>query len=94
MHVCLYACVYVCMCVCMHVCTYACLQFDGDPAFSLQVHVVQKLVLHVAHLHCARGLEQLVREGGLAVVDVSDDGEVADVGHRDLGVEGGGGFRG
>src|SRR5207248_1222100 len=52
---------------------------DGDAAFAFEVHVVEDLVAEVARGD-GPGLEQeLVGEGALAVVDVGDDGEVADV---------------
>ncbi len=62
---------------------------DGDAALALDVHRVEELLLHVALGHGAGELDQPVGERGLAVVDMGDDGEVADmreVGHgRDRG---------
>jgi hypothetical protein len=55
------------------------LQLDGDAALPLEVHVVEELRLHVALGDRLGGLEQSVRQRGLAVVDVCDDGEVADL---------------
>src|SRR5207248_2385608 len=55
---------------------------DGDAALALEVHAVEGLGLDVA-LGDGPGLEQeLVGQGALAVVDVGDDAEVADVGGR------------
>ena len=57
---------------------------DGDAALALEVHVVEHLLVHLARLHRARDLQQTVGERRLAVIDVGDDGEVADelgVGH-------------
>ena len=51
---------------------------DGDAALALEVHVVENLVLHLARRDRARPLQQPVGQRGLAVVDVGDDGEVAD----------------
>jgi hypothetical protein len=52
---------------------------DGDAAFALQVHAVERLGLDVA-LGDRAGLEQeLVGQRALAVVDVRDDAEVANV---------------
>ena len=54
------------------------MRLDGDPALALQVHGVEELLLHLARLEGAGELEQAVGQRGLAVVDVRDDGEVAD----------------
>ena len=51
---------------------------DGDAALALEVHVVEELVLLLASRERAGGLEQPIGQRGLAVVDVRDDGEVAD----------------
>ena len=56
------------------------LQLDRDAAFPLQVHLIQDLLVHLALRKCVRRLQQAVGERGLAVVDVSDDAEVSDVG--------------
>jgi len=55
---------------------------DGDPAFSLQVHVIQHLVGHLSGGEGAGELEDAIRQCGFAVVDMGDDGEIADVGER------------
>ena len=55
------------------------LRLDGDAALALDVHVVQVLVAHVARLDHAGHLQDPVRQGRLAVVDVGDDAEVADL---------------
>ena len=54
--------------------------FDGDAPLALQVHIVQELVLHLPLGHGVAQLQQAVRQGGFAVVNVSDDGKIADVG--------------
>ena len=54
-------------------------RLDGDAAFALQIHIVKQLILHVALLHGAGQLQNAVCERGLAVVDVRDDGEIADM---------------
>ena len=61
---------------------------DGDAAFALEVHGVEDLGLHLARGDGAGELEEPVGEGGLAVIDVGDDGEVADVGWGERGHEG------
>ena len=52
---------------------------DGDAALALDVHVVQDLVFHGALVHALGQFQNAVRQGGLAVVDVCNDAEVADV---------------
>src|SRR5215472_4654136 len=51
---------------------------DGDAALLLQIHRVQHLAHRLLGVHGAREGEETIRQGGLAVVDVSDDGEIAD----------------
>ena len=53
---------------------------DGDAPLPLQVHVVQNLVLHLPLRHGVAQLQQPVRQRGLAMVDVGNDGKVADMG--------------
>ena len=57
------------------------LRLDGDAALALDVHVVEHLLLHVARLEPAGRLDQAVGQRRLAVVDMGDDGEIADVGN-------------
>ena len=52
---------------------------DGDAALSLDVHGVEQLGLHVALLNRVGELENTVRDGRLAVVDVRNDREVANM---------------
>src|ERR1044072_8049260 len=52
--------------------------FDRDSAVSLDVHRVQHLLLSGA-ANGATALDQPVRERGIAMIDVRDDAEVADV---------------
>ncbi len=55
------------------------LRLDRDPPLALQVHRVEHLRAHVAGCDGVRQLEDPVGERGLAVVDMGDDAEVADV---------------
>ena len=55
------------------------LRLDGDAALALDVHRIEHLLDHVALGHRAGLLDQPVGERRLAVVDMGDDGEVADV---------------
>ena len=54
------------------------LGLDGDAPLPLQVQGVEHLSLHVPRSDRAGPLQQAVGQGGLAVVDVGDDREVAD----------------
>ena len=49
------------------------LEFDGDTPLPLQVHGVQVLGPHVPGIDRPAQLEHPVSQGGLSVVDVSDD---------------------
>ena len=53
---------------------------DRDAALLLQVHRVEELVVERPRVDGLRELHDAVRERRLAVVDVRDDAEVADVG--------------
>ena len=55
------------------------LRLDRDPALALEVHRVEHLRAHLALRDGVRQLEDAVGERRLAVVDVRDDREVADV---------------
>jgi len=50
------------------------------PRFALEVHRVENLLLHVAVGDGAAKLDQPVGQRRFAVVDMGDDGEIADVG--------------
>ena len=53
-------------------------RLDRDAALPLEVHAVEDLGLHLALLQRAGHLEEPVGERRLAMVDMSDDGEIAD----------------
>ncbi len=53
---------------------------NGDPALALEVHVVHDAVLHLLILsENAALLEEGIDKGGFAMVDVGDDGHVAEI---------------
>ena len=53
---------------------------DGDAALALQIVGVHGALVHVLVLaHRAGLLEQLVHQRGLAMVDMGDDGDIADI---------------
>jgi hypothetical protein len=55
------------------------LRLDGDAAFALDVHGIEHLLHHLALGETAGRLDQAIGQRRLAVVDMRDDGEVADV---------------
>ena len=55
------------------------LRLDRDPPLALEVHRVEVLLAHVARLDGPGQFEDAVRERRLAVVDVGDDREVANL---------------
>ncbi len=59
------------------------LRLDGDSALALELHGIEQLLAHVPVLDRAAELDDAVCQGRLAVVDVRDDREVADL--RKLG---------
>ena len=50
---------------------------DGNPLLALQVHGVQELVLLVALADGIGKFQETVRQSGLTVVNVGNDGEIA-----------------
>jgi len=58
------------------------LRLDRDPAFALELHGVEHLLLHFAVGQTAAQLDEPVSEGRFAVVNVRDDGKVTYVPHE------------
>ena len=56
------------------------LRFDGNAALALDIHGIEHLVDHFARLERPGELDQAVGKRRFAVVDMGDDGEVADIG--------------
>jgi hypothetical protein len=52
-------------------------RFYRDPTFTLDVHGVQHLSLHISVRYTARELKDSVSQSRLAVIDVSNNGKVA-----------------
>ena len=60
------------------------MRLDGDAALALEIHRIEHLLAHLAHRQAAALLDQPVGECRLAVIDMGDDREIADmrqVGH-------------
>ena len=55
------------------------LRLDGDAALALDIHGIEHLIDHFARLQRPGELDQAVGERRFAVVDMGDDGEVADI---------------
>ncbi|MNZ45695.1 hypothetical protein D3C78_635260 [compost metagenome] len=53
--------------------------FDGDTAFTLQVHGIEYLGFHFTRSQATAHLNEAVGQGRLAMVNVGDDGEIADM---------------
>ena len=70
------------------------LGLDGDPPLALDVHGVEVLLPHETGVDGPGDLQDAVGQGRLAVVDVADDGEVADALDRDGSSCGDGGRHG
>jgi len=52
---------------------------DGDTALTLQVHGIEHLGFHLACRQATAHLDETVGQRRLAMVDVGDDGEIADM---------------
>ena len=52
--------------------------FDGDPALALEVHGIEDLLHHLALGEGAGHFEQPVGQRRFSMIDVRDDGEIAD----------------
>ena len=52
---------------------------DGNAPFTLDVHIVQQLLLHIPLRNRIGFFQDPVRQGGLAVVNVGDDTKIANI---------------
>jgi len=57
------------------------LRFDGNPALAFQIHGIEHLRLHFAGIQAAALLNESVSQGRLAVIDMSNDREIANILH-------------
>ena len=55
------------------------MRFDGDAPFPFQIHRVQDLVGHFALCQCSGPFQKAVGQGRFAVVDMRDDGKIANM---------------
>ena len=56
-----------------------CMSLNGNAPLPLQVHIIENLLLHISLLHRTGQFQQSVRQSGLAVVNVGNDGKIANV---------------
>ena len=62
------------------------LRLDGDAAFTLDVHGIEDLSGHLPLRQRSAQLDESIGERRLAVIDVRDDGEIANISLIDHGV--------
>ena len=55
------------------------LGLDGDATFALDIEGIKHLLVHLTLFQSTTGLDEAVSEGGFAMVDMRDDGKIADV---------------
>jgi hypothetical protein len=55
------------------------MQLDGDAAFAFEVEAIEDLRFHLALAERASRFQQAVSERGLAVINVRNDTEIANV---------------
>jgi len=53
------------------------MSLDGDAALAFEIHVIEKLVLHLPLGNSPGELQDAVRQRRLPMVDVGDDGEIS-----------------
>ena len=58
------------------------MRLDGNTALAFQLHRIQHLIGHFAITQTAAKLYKPVRQRGFAMIDVRDDGKIADILHR------------
>src|SRR5258708_20258014 len=63
------------------------LRFDGDASFTLQIHRVEHLRLHFPGFETAAFLNESISQSRFAVINMSNDGKVADILHLRLGLD-------
>ena len=54
-------------------------ELDGDAPFPFEIHRIEKLILHIARGDLPCKFHDPVRNGALAMIDVRNDAEIADI---------------
>ena len=62
------------------------LRLDGDAPLPLQIHRVEHLGLHLPRIETAAFLDESIRQSRFAVINMSNDGKIADILHLGLGL--------
>jgi len=65
----------------MHILHLNGVALDRDAALAFEVHIVERLILHIALADGMGVLQQAVSQGAFSVVNVSDDAKIAYVLH-------------
>ena len=55
------------------------LHFDRNPTLTLNIHLIQKLVVHLARRNSASEFKQPIGKCGLAVINVRDNTKISNM---------------
>ena len=55
------------------------LGLDGNAPLALDIEAIENLFFHFTITHATAELDKAIRQGGLAMIDVSDDGKISNV---------------
>jgi hypothetical protein len=58
--------------------------FYGNSFFPFQIHIIEHLVHHLPFGNCFGMFKQTIGQGTFAVIDMSDDTEIANVLHNEI----------
>ncbi len=56
--------------------------FDGNSSLPFKVHIIESLGNQISIRHGMGGLEQTIRQGALAVINMGDDAEISNSLHE------------
>jgi len=57
------------------------LAFDGDAALTLNIHIVEELIMELTISNLFTKLNHTISQGGFSVIDMSYDGKVSYIFH-------------
>ena len=55
--------------------------FDRDSTLTLQIHIIEKLILLFSFSNCTSCIEQTVSQGAFTMIDMGNDAEIPNVLH-------------
>ena len=58
-----------------------CMALNGNTPFSFEIHIIEQLLLHIPAGNSMRSFQQPIRQGTLAMIDMSDDTEIPNILH-------------